>query len=71
MPSQTYNALAIFRFEHSFKYDIDIDFSLFCFAFFLQPVFLTLTVNFSSFDVTYTFSALVFSVYGYRFAIRI
>ena len=47
----------------------DIDFSLFCFL--LQPVFLTLTVNFSSFNVTYTFSALVFSVYGCRFAIPI
>ena len=38
----------------------DIDFSLF---FLLQPVFLTLTVNISSFKVTYRFSALVFSVY--------
>ena len=47
----------------------DIDFSLFCFL--LQPVFLTLSVNFSSFNVTYTFLALVFSVYGCRFAIRI
>ena len=47
----------------------DIDFSLFCFL--LQPVFLTLTVNFSSFNLPYIFSALVFSVYGWRFAIRI
>ena len=47
----------------------EIDFSLFCFL--LQPVFLILTVNFSSFNVTFTFSALVFSVYGCRFAIWI
>ena len=45
----------------------DIDFSLFFFL--LQPVFLTLIVNISSFKVTFIFSALVFSVCC-RFAIR-
>ena len=32
-------------------------------VFLLQPVFLTLTMNISSFKVTYSFLALVFSVY--------
>ena len=38
----------------------EIDFSLFFFL--LKPVFLTLTVNISSFKVTYIFSALIFLV---------